>query len=152
MLKKKRASSGSFKNVIYKITNHMYVIYMYEEDLTLNNLQWLICNKTWPSQSIKTFALFWYMLVCSAYIMWPNQFKVHTVVGSIVVVGVLACCEMFLSMCDLKAAQMNMQCSLIWELMLYEFEQGYNATYEHYWVCPIPQKYIGHYCEGVKIY
>ena len=30
-------------------------------------------------------------------------------VNSIVVVGVLACCELFLSMCNLKAAQMNMQ-------------------------------------------
>ena len=31
-------------------------------------------------------------------------------------------------MCDLKAAQMNMQHSLIWELILYKYELGYNAT------------------------
>ena len=30
-------------------------------------------------------------------------------------------------MCDLKAAQMNMQQSLIWELMLFKFELGHNA-------------------------
>ena len=26
--------------------NHIYLIYMYKEDLALNNLQWLICHKT----------------------------------------------------------------------------------------------------------
>ena len=31
-------------------------------------------------------------------------------------------------MCDLKAAQMNVQHSLIRKLMLYEFEPGHNAT------------------------
>ena len=31
-------------------------------------------------------------------------------------------------MYDLKAAQMNVQCSLIWELMLYEFKLGNNGT------------------------
>ena len=32
------------------------------------------------------------------------------------------------SMCDLKAVRMNMQSSLIWELMLYKFEVDYNAV------------------------
>ena len=31
-------------------------------------------------------------------------------------------------MCDLKATQMNMECSLIQELMYYKFKQGYNPT------------------------
>ena len=26
--------------------NHIYLIYMYKEELALNNLQWLICHKT----------------------------------------------------------------------------------------------------------
>ena len=26
------------------------------------------------------------------------------------------------------------------------------STYEHKWVCPIPHKYIGHYCEEGKTY
>ena len=42
-------SSGSFKNVIYKMCLqiiYIYVICMYKEDLALNNLQWLICHKT----------------------------------------------------------------------------------------------------------
>ena len=30
-------------------------------------------------------------------------------------------------MCDLKAAQMNVQHGLIWEFMLYKFELGHNA-------------------------
>ena len=29
-------------------TNHIYFIYMYKEDLALNNLQWLIYYKTKP--------------------------------------------------------------------------------------------------------
>ena len=46
-------SSGSFKNVIYKIslTNHIYLIYKYEQDLSLDNLQWLIWHKIQPNQS-----------------------------------------------------------------------------------------------------
>ena len=31
--------------------NHIYLIYMYKEDLALNNLQGLICHKTQPNQS-----------------------------------------------------------------------------------------------------
>ena len=47
-------SLGSFKDVINKMClQTIYVlIYMYEEDLVLNNLQWLICNKTQPNQII----------------------------------------------------------------------------------------------------
>ena len=46
-------SSGSFKNIVYKVfTNHIYSIYMYKHDLVLNNLQWLIYLKTQPNQII----------------------------------------------------------------------------------------------------
>ena len=31
--------------------NHIYLIYMYKEDLALKNLQWLIYNKTQPKKS-----------------------------------------------------------------------------------------------------
>ena len=38
--------------------NHIYLINMYKEDLALNNLQWLICHKTKPKQTIlKSFTL-----------------------------------------------------------------------------------------------
>ena len=47
---------------------------------------------------------------------------------SIMVIGVLTCCALLHSMCDLKATQMNMQCSLIWKLMLYEFKLDYNTV------------------------
>ena len=33
-------------------TNHINLMYMYKEDLALNNLQWLICHKTEPNQAI----------------------------------------------------------------------------------------------------
>ena len=49
----KEISTGSFKNVINKMfTTHMYLIYMYKEDMALNNLQCLICHKTQPNQII----------------------------------------------------------------------------------------------------
>ena len=32
--------------------NPIFLIYMYKEDLALNNLQWFICYKTQPNQSI----------------------------------------------------------------------------------------------------
>ena len=33
-------------------TNPIYLIYMYKEDVALNNLQWLICYKTQPNQIV----------------------------------------------------------------------------------------------------
>ena len=44
----KKMSSGSFKNVIYKIW--LEIIYLLYMDLALNNLQWWICHKTKPNQ------------------------------------------------------------------------------------------------------
>ena len=32
--------------------SHIYLIYMGKEDLTLNNLQWLLSQKTQPNQII----------------------------------------------------------------------------------------------------
>ena len=45
-------SSGSLKKCIYQMClQTIYIfIYMYKQDLALKNLQWLICNKTQPSQ------------------------------------------------------------------------------------------------------
>ena len=46
---------GSFKNVISKMClQFIYLIYMYKEDLALNNLQWLICHKTKPKETFLT--------------------------------------------------------------------------------------------------
>ena len=40
-------SSGSFKNVINKMClETIYLIYVDEKNLALNDLQWLICHKT----------------------------------------------------------------------------------------------------------
>ena len=46
-------SLGSFKNVIKQnvYINHVYLIYMYKQDLALNNQQVLICYKTKPNQT-----------------------------------------------------------------------------------------------------
>ena len=47
----KKMSSGSFKNVIYKICLEIiYSILMYKKSLELNNLQWLICYETKPNR------------------------------------------------------------------------------------------------------
>ena len=40
-------NSGSFKNYLQTIRLQIKV---YQEDLILNNLQWMICNKTQPNQ------------------------------------------------------------------------------------------------------
>ena len=80
---------------------------------------------------IKSFAVFWYPLVCSTYITWPKMFKpwkAPSVIGSIVVVGALTRCALRLPACDLKAVQMNVKRSLCWELTLHEFEPGRNAA------------------------
>ena len=51
-------SSGSFKNVINKMCLEIiYLIYLYKNDLTLNDLQWLICSKIKPSQTPKLICL-----------------------------------------------------------------------------------------------
>ena len=42
-------------------TNHIYLIYMYKEDLALDNQQWLICHKTKQNQ---TFIIQWEYLRC----------------------------------------------------------------------------------------
>ena len=44
------------------------------------------------------------------------------------VVGALASCALFHYVYDLKATQMNVQHSLIQEIMLYKFEEGHNAV------------------------
>ena len=78
-------------------------------------------------------AIFWYVVVYSMYITWPKQFKLPTLVG-IMIVGALACSNLLHSMCELKIAQINLQCCLIQELMLNKFDQGNNimeATKKH---------------------
>ena len=46
-------SSGLFKNAIANtFTNHLYLMYMYEQDSTLKNLQCLILHKTKPNPQI----------------------------------------------------------------------------------------------------
>ena len=91
-------------------------------------------NIVWKSTSfdrilewIKSFAIFWYMLVCGVYITWLEQFKplwVHAVVGNIVIVGALTQYALLHFVVNLKAAEMKVKCSR--EFRLYEFELGYN--------------------------
>ena len=85
--------------------------------------------KMFSSQSFYTgqylLQYFGNILVCGMYITWPKQFRswlVSTVVGSIV-----RFCALLHSVCYLKAVQMNVQCSLKQELMLYEFKLDHNA-------------------------
>ena len=77
------------------------------------------------------FAIFWYILVCGIDITWSKQFKpwkLSTVVTSIMIFGVLTHCILLHSVYDLKAIQMNVQCCLIWKLMLYEFKLSHNTA------------------------
>ena len=54
--------------------------------------------------------------------------KITFVVGSIMAVGIQTHCALPLSVCDLKAAHINVKPSLIRQLMLYEFELSHNAV------------------------
>ena len=36
----------------YIVSDKSYILNMYVEDLALNNLQWLMCHKTQPNQTI----------------------------------------------------------------------------------------------------
>ena len=76
---------------------------------------------------------FWYVLVCDMYIMIE---AVQAVVVGIMVVGVLTRCALLHIVYNLKAAQMNMQHSLIQQLMLYELKLGHytaEVTKNIYW-------------------
>ena len=43
---------GSFQNVVEKTCLQIiFLIYVYKEDMALNNLQWLVCLKTKPNLS-----------------------------------------------------------------------------------------------------
>ena len=80
---------------------------------------------------IKSFTIFWYMLVSSMHIMQPKQFKsqkLSAMIGSIMVVGAVTCCVFLHSMCNLKATKMNVQYSLIHKLMLYKYQLGHNTA------------------------
>ena len=88
---------------------------------------WGMCGRLRNVQSIlkilecaKNLAIFWYMLVCSTYIMWPKLFKVPAAVVSMLV-GALTCALLHF-MYDFKAAQINVQCKLVWKLMFYKFQ------------------------------
>ena len=71
------------------------------------------------------------MLVSDAYFTWPKQFslwKVSIIVGRIVVVGVLTCSTLLYWVYGFKTTLMKMQKSLIYELMLYKYEVGWDAA------------------------
>ena len=61
--------SGSFKNIVYNTRLEIiYLIYMYKKDMALNNLQWLICHKTNPSQTI-----YFHTLKCFQVLLSTNN-------------------------------------------------------------------------------
>ena len=39
-------------------SNYIYLIYMYKEDLALNNLRWLVYHKTQPNQIIYIYNIY----------------------------------------------------------------------------------------------
>ena len=69
---------------------------------------------------VKSFAIFWHMLVCKTYVLVEAD--------SIVLVGTLTCCALLHSVWNLKAAQINVQHCLLQEFMLYKSELSHNTT------------------------
>ena len=60
---------------------------------------------------VKSFAIFWYVIVRNMYIIWQKQFKlwkIPVMIGSIMVVVMLICYALLHFMWDLKAIKMNM--------------------------------------------
>ena len=66
--------------------------------------------------------------------------------GSIEVVGALTRCELLHFVCISKAAQMNVQRSVTRQLMLHEFELGYNAIEAVKNICGTKGKGIVDHC------
>ena len=71
-------------------------------------------------------------------------------VGSIMVVGAQTCYTLIHFMCDLKAIQMNVQCSLIQEFMLYEFKLDHNAAEATKNICDVKDKSVVDYSKVNK--
>ena len=67
------------------------------------------------------------ILWCIYYITKEVKAMGGTECGSIMVIGVFIHCALLHSVCDLKATLINMQPSLIWELILYKIELVHNA-------------------------
>ncbi len=61
-------------------------------------------------------------------------------VDCIIVIGVLKHSALFHSLCDLKAILINVQCSLIQELILNKSELGYNAMEAMKIICCVKAK------------
>ena len=66
-------------------------------------------SDTWTRQ---TFSIFWYALICNTYIMRLKQYP-------LCIASLWAWFESHTDEC---------QCSLIWQLMLYEFEESHNTA------------------------
>ena len=59
--------------------NHIYLIYMYKEDLALNDLPWLICHKTHANQIIDTDGDFCILSLSSKFFFHWLPFIVYKV-------------------------------------------------------------------------
>ena len=59
-------------------TNNIYLIYIYQPDLVLNNQQWLICYKTQPNQLAFMIASFGSeILHAKTSDMWPGDISME---------------------------------------------------------------------------
>ena len=59
-------SSDLFKKCYHQnvFTNHIYLTYMYKQDLALNNLQCFICHKNQPNQN--NYSKYYYIFTTSS--------------------------------------------------------------------------------------
>ena len=60
---------------------------------------------------------------------------VQALVSIVMVVSTLTCCALFHCVCNLKDAQMNVQYSLIWEFIIYNFKLGQNTLEANKNIC-----------------
>ena len=98
--------------ILFEHTSNIWILL--DMSYTWRGLEHILANKNINKKKnilmwVKSFAIFWYMSVCITYITWLkqiNQWQV-LVISSTMVVGVLTCCPLLSSMCNLKAAQIN---------------------------------------------
>ena len=70
---------------------------------------------------VKSFAILYSLL--KLFTLW----NIAAGVGSSMVIGTLTCALLH-CMCNLKATQMNVQCRLIWALILVKFKMDHNVA------------------------
>ena len=104
----------------YSFINWIYLIYWYEQDLALNNLQGLICHKTEPTNQSNVKQIFWPVYIPSWHIYTRNL--------SLSLSLSLLSLSLSLSVLSLS---LSLSLSLIWSLVI-NYDSLPSLSYWHF--------------------